>query len=241
MRTHLLAALLALAPLLPAQTPGQAAPSPQKAAPDLKGTWRAYVTTQGVVTGRTDVRYVFGDLGWAIRDATGARPQDWYRALDDGKLLLRPAADALPPDAPPEAVLTATFEPDGKAFTLAMPGQTLHALRFEREETRPQLTAAAVAGRYRVEQRRLGGDERRDADFTLCLQTNGTYRLERVPPMTQPYATGRYAVRADALTLTPSAPSAGFWDNPTFFPYHGLLVHDSRHLAIRLHPLPKGE
>ena len=25
-----------------------------EAAPSLKGTWRAYVTTQGVVTGRTD-------------------------------------------------------------------------------------------------------------------------------------------------------------------------------------------
>ena len=47
-----------------------------EAAPSLKGTWRAYVTTQGVVTGRTDTRYVFGDLGWAIRDATGTRRSD---------------------------------------------------------------------------------------------------------------------------------------------------------------------
>ena len=91
-----------------------------EAAPSLKGTWRAYVTTQGVVTGRTDTRYVFGDLGWAIRDATGTRPQDWYRA-EDGKLLLRPAADAFPAgfDAA-DAALTATLEKGAGAFLLAM-------------------------------------------------------------------------------------------------------------------------
>ena len=113
-----------------------------EAAPSLKGTWRAYVTTQGVVTGRTDTRYVFGDLGWAIRDATGTRPQDWYRA-EDGKLLLRPAADAFPAgfDAA-DAALTATLEKGADAFVFSMPGASRHALRFEREAARPALSAA---------------------------------------------------------------------------------------------------
>ncbi len=210
-----------------------------EAAPSLKGTWRAYVTTQGVVTGRTDTRYVFGDLGWAIRDATGTRPQDWYRA-EDGKLLLRPAADAFPAgfDAA-DAALTATLEKGADAFVFSMPGTNRHALRFEREATRPALSAEAVAGRYRLEQRRLGSDERRDAPFTVNLADDGTYRLESLPPLTTPYATGRYEVRDDTLTLIPAAPSGGFWDKPTFFPYHGTLVYESRTVAARLIPLPK--
>ena len=210
-----------------------------EAAPSLKGSWRAYVTTQGVVTGRTDTRYVFGDLGWAIRDASGTHPQDWYRA-EDGKLLLRPAADAFPAgfDAT-DAALTATLEKGTGAFVFSAPGTNRHALRFEREETRPELSAEAVVGRYRLEQRRLGSDERRDAPFTVNLAADGTYRLESIPPVTAPYATGRYEVRDDTLTLIPAPPSGGLWDKPTFFPYHGTLVYESRSAAVRLIPLPK--
>lgn len=224
--------LLLLSVALPVLTHADSAPS-------LKGTWRAYVTTQGIVTGRTDTRYVFGDLGWAIRDATGAHPQDWYR-VEDGKLLLRPAADAFPAgfDAA-DAALTFTLEKDASAFGLSMPGTNRHALRFEREETRPELSAKDVTGRYRLEQRRLGSDERRDAPFTVNLAADGTYRLESLPPVTAPYATGRYEVRDDTLTLIPATPSGGLWDKPTFFPYHGTLVYESRSAAVRLIPLPK--
>ena len=213
MRRHLLLPLLLLAALAHAAPPSD--PDPAQP-PSLRGAWRAYVTRSDVIVARTDTRYVFGNVGWALPDS-----------LPEG---LDPQHSAL--------VATLELSPDGtvQAFILPDPIQNDRAIRCEREPAPPELSPRALAGDYAIVQRRPGAADTREAPYTLTLTDRNTYLLTGKLPHNAPYATGTYAIRGASLTLTPAAPSQGLWDNPSFFPHDGALILNDPAHSVRLLP-----
>ncbi len=237
MRRHFLLPLLLLAALAHAAPPSDPAPAQP---PSLRGAWRAYVTRSDVIVARTDTRYVFGNVGWALLTPSGPTHQDRYR-IHDGKLYLYPAPDSLPEGLDPQhSALVATLElsPDGtvQAFILPDSVQAGRAIRCEREPAPPELSPRALAGDYAIVQRRLGAADTREAPYTLTLTDRNTYLLTGKLPHNAPYATGTYAIRGASLTLTPAAPSQGLWDNPSFFPHDGALILNDPAHSVRLLP-----
>ena len=75
-----------------------------------------------------------------------------------------------------------------------------------------------------------------EAPYTLTLTDQKTYTLAGEIPQGATYVTGTYAIQGSLLTLTPAAPSQGFWDNPTFFPHGEVLVLDNPDYSVHLIP-----
>lgn len=237
MKRHLLLPTLLLAAFVHAAPPDN--PDPAQP-PSLRGAWRAYVSRSDVIVARTDTRYVFGNMGWALLTPNGPVHQDRYQ-IHDGKLYLYPNPKSVPEGFDPKtSALVATLDllPDGtvRAFSLLDPTQPGRAIRCEREPSLPELSPQSLAGSYKIVQRRLGTDDTHEAPYTLTLTDQKTYTLAGEIPQGATYVTGTYAIKGPSLTLTPAAPSQGFWDNPTFFPHGEVLVLDNPDYSVHLIP-----
>lgn len=164
MKRHLLLPALLLAAFVHAAPPDN--PDPAQP-PSLRGAWRAYVSRSDVIVARTDTRYVFGNMGWALLPPNGPVHQDRYQ-IHDGKLYLYPNPKSVPEGFDPKtSALVATLDllPDGtvRAFSLPDPTQPGRAIRCEREPSLPELSPQSLAGSYTIVQRRLGTDDTRGA------------------------------------------------------------------------------
>ena len=237
MKLHLLFPTLLLAAFAYAAPPDN--PDPAQP-PSLRGAWRAYVSRSDVIVARTDTRYVFGNMGWALLTPNGPVHQDRYQ-IHDAKLYLYPNPESVPEGFDPKtSALVATLDvlPDGtvRAFSIPDPTQPDRAIRCEREPSLPDLSPQSLAGSYTIVQRRLGSDDTHEAPYTLTLTDQKTYTLAGKVPQGAPYATGTYDIQGPLLSLTPAAPSQGFWDNPTFFPHGGDLVLDNPEYSVHLIP-----
>ena len=206
-----------------------AVPGPK--ATSMEGSWQAYFTRDGIVVGRPDVTYIFGKLGWAIREgAKEAVVQDWYKR-DGDVLFLRPAE--APKDQPDMAITAACV--GNEAFIINNPGPQGGALRFERVISEQPLPAAEMAkGTFRIIQTDFKSGEKRAASYTLTLHDDSRYTLDGLQQTTLPHAKGAYTLTGDILSLAPEKPSKGFWANPKFFLYHGKWVCNSRLAAVSL-------
>ncbi len=198
-------------------------------APSMVGEWQAYNELHGVVTQRLPLQYVFGELGWGIlEEGKELEVQDWYQARKD-YLLLRPGNL---PEGTDESVVLKAFVGDG-VFLIADPLVRGRNLRFERATPREPLTPAALAGTYRVEYRNPATRELRTKPFNIVLRADGTFTLDPEQP-SLPYRSGQVRCSGDGFTLEMIEPSKGFWDNPSFVPYHETFIYNHPQLSIRL-------
>ncbi len=221
MRTFLtLLALVVVAPLL----------SASGLTPSMVGTWQAYNELHGEVTQRLPLQYIFGELGWGIKEGNQeVKVQDWYQVREE-HLLLRPGN--VSKDFGESAVIKAPLL--GKTFRLPDPLNPNRTIRFEALGEPKQLSIVDLVGTYRLEQRRLGTQETREAPYRLQINEKAEYRLIPTPEIETTYDTGHVRIEGDTFTLEPREPSEDFWNQPTFFLYQKEFRYNHPTDAIRL-------
>ncbi len=196
----------------------------------LEGQWQAYNEIDGAVTQRLPIRYVFGKVGWGIKEGEkDVVVQDWYRALGN-RLLLR--YSNLPTETHSNAVICAALEKN--SFRVQDPVRENRKILFERMTQTKGLSMKDIKGRYFIEQRRSHANEFEKSPFSILVDENGFYRFEPIPTNGASYARGQIILTNECFVFMPHSQVKGFWDRPKFFPYQNYFVYDNPFLAIRL-------